>query len=520
MKDRCATDFKLFCEHYLSDSFRSPWSEFHLWLIKKIESVVLDHATEETKDVTAAPRGHAKSTLTSFAMPIWCAVYGYRKFIVIISATSPVAKQFITDIRNELEFNEKIVNDFGIQKNVDIWNSSEIYTRKHIFITSKGAGAQLRGMKFNSTRPQLVILDDLETPEDADSPTACEHVASWFNSDVMPMGAPDCSFFMIGTVLSYNCLLYHMLNDPQYSSWTRKTFQAVISFSRNPLWEEWEDIMVDLERGDSAASDARKFYEEHREEMLEGTKVLWPEQRKDMYLHLMTRRLESPEGFQSEYMNDPQTEATRVFKEEWLKNNLYIDHPEIRSICIGIDPAVVGKRRSDYSVIVVVAQCANNYFYVLECDAQKRRAEEIVDAAKEIIGKYYKYRPKIVVETNVMQTFFSNTLQQEFVKSGIYLEWIEVAPHGAKENKARRIESLAPHIRQGHIKFKEGQRILLSQLKNYPKGHDDAPDALEMAIRPLFKTSAVNFSFGSVNGTTKKQRDWDAMKKKVFREWG
>lgn len=75
IRDICARDFKRFCEYYLSDSFKSPWSPFHLWLINKIEDVVLHHGDEETRNVVAAPRGHAKSTLTSFAFPIWCACY-------------------------------------------------------------------------------------------------------------------------------------------------------------------------------------------------------------------------------------------------------------------------------------------------------------------------------------------------------------------------------------------------------------------------------------------------------------
>ena len=126
MRDVCATDFKKFCEYYLAESFPSPWSPFHLWLIEKIEDVVLRHSDEETRNVVAAPRGHAKSTITSFAFPIWCACYGYKKFIVIISATGPVAKQFIIDIRNELEFNDKIIRDFGRMRNDDIWNSTAV----------------------------------------------------------------------------------------------------------------------------------------------------------------------------------------------------------------------------------------------------------------------------------------------------------------------------------------------------------------------------------------------------------
>ena len=498
MKDICAQDFRKFCEYYLADSFKSDWSEkFHLWLIRKVEDVVLNHSDEETRNVVAAPRGHAKSTLISFAFVIWCICYGYKHFIVIISATGPVAKQFIIDIRNELEFNERIKNDFGEMKNDDIWNSNEIYTRNKVFLTSKGAGAQMRGMKFNSTRPDLVILDDLETAEQVASPSQNASLKQWFNSDVMPMGCPTCSFFYIGTVLSYDALLYHMLNDGEYSSWVRKTFQAVIKFSDSPLWAEWETIMTDLSRGDHAYTDAMAFYREHKEEMLAGTEVLWPNQRADMYEHLMERRIASEEGFASEFQNDPQTENTRTFKTEWLENNRYVDCPEIKEICIAIDPAIGGKRINDYSAIVAVARCADNYFYVLEADLKKRRPEEIIEDAKEIIAKYYAYKPKIVCETNQMQLFFSSTLQRELVQAGIYLEWIDVY-HTNGDSKIARIESLVPHVRQGHIKFKAGQKVLLSQLRNYPKGHDDGPDCLEMALKPLLETSAANFSFGSI----------------------
>ena len=502
MKDKCAVDFKLFCEYYLKDSFRSPWSKFHLWMMNKLQTIALEQENMETRDVTAAPRGHAKSTVTSFAYPIWCALYGYRKFIVVISDTTPVAKQFIVDIRNELEFNDKIKRDFGNVKDDSMWNTSELLLRNRTYITARGAGTQMRGMKFNSTRPDLVIIDDLEDKETVSSATQNAALAEWFNSDVMPMGAPYCHFFMVGTVLSYESLLYHMLNDPRYSSWTRKTFRAVEKFSDSLLWGEWETIMTDLSRGDDAYNDANKFYQEHKEEMLKGTEVLWPDQRPDMYKHLMERKLESEEGFASAFQNDPQTEKTRLFKEEWLENDLYEILPEIKEVCIAIDPAIASKRRNDYSVVTAVGRGKDNYFYVLECDAQKRTPEKLLDDATAIIAMYYSYKPKVVVETNQMQQFFSTTLQRDLVQKGIYLEWVEVY-HGPTSNKSVRIESLIPHIKQGHIRFKKDQRVLLSQLKNYPKAHDDAPDCLEMAVKPMLSAPVAQFGFGSIGGGNK-----------------
>ena len=115
-----------------------------------------------------------------------------------------------------------------------------------------------------------------------------------------------------------------------------------------------------------------------------------------------------------------------------------------------------------------------------------------------IIARYYTYNPKIVCETNQMQLFFSSTLQRELVQAGIYLDWIDIC-HAGGDSKAMRIESLVPHVRQGHIKFKQGQRILLSQLRNYPKGHDDGPDCLEMAMKPMLEAAVAQFSFGGIN---------------------
>ena len=183
---------------------------------------------------------------------------------------------------------------------------------------------------------------------------------------------------------------------------------------------------------------------------------------------------------------------------EWLENNYYIDLPEIKEVCIAIDPAVGSKRRNDYSAIVAVAKGQDGYFYVLEADLQKRRPEQIIEDAKMIIARYYTYNPKIVCETNQMQLFFSSTLQRELVQAGIYLDWIDIC-HAGGDSKAMRIESLVPHVRQGHIKFKQGQRILLSQLRNYPKGHDDGPDCLEMAMKPMLDAAVAQFSFGGIN---------------------
>lgn len=501
MKDKCATDFKLFCEYYLADSFTSPWSkEFHFWLIDKYKDIILNHPDSETKALVCSPRSHAKSTLTSYALVLWATLYGYKKFVLIVSATSKVASQFIVNLRVTLESNDRIKDDFGEQKGNSIWNSTEMMMQNGAYIISKGANSQIRGLNHSGSRCDLILLDDMESAEEVSSNDQVNELEHWLNADCIPAGAPGrCDVIFIGTILSYNSVLWRLLTEAKYSSWSRKRFQAVREFSTSPLWNEWESIMTDLSRGDESYTDARDFYDGHKEEMLKDTEVLWPEQRRDQYLWLMERQLESPLAFAAEYMNDPQTEELAIFKQAWIDKCMYEEAPEVKEVNIAIDPAVSAKRTADYSVVIVVARCTDNYFYVLKCDAQKRSGSKLVEDAKKIIAEYYRYKPSVYVESNQLQLFLSTALERELIEEGIYLDWNEVFHAGTKDKKSTRIESLAPHIKNGHIKFKADQRILLSQLRLFPRSHDDTVDALEMAMRPFLDSSVSSFSFGSAS---------------------
>lgn len=337
MKEECRYDFEKFCRTFLPDQFSSTWSSFHYDLVKALEDIIFNHKNEETKNVRAAPRGHAKSTFVSFAFPLWCICYGYKQTIIVISCSADMARLFLTRIREELEFNELIKNVFGKLQGTSKWNNSEILTSTGVYCVGKGAGQQMRGLNFKS-RPDLVIIDDLESEESVATETQRATLDKWFSSAVMKMGAPNCDFFFIGTVLSYDSLLYKLLTLPTYSMWQRKIYRAVIKFSDSTLWLEWEEKMTDLSDPDPYNT-AKNFYLEHKEEMLKGTEVLWEAQRENMYLHLMETRLQDEEAFNSEFQNDPQTEKSRVFKEEWLEENTYEYPPNIRRVYGAVDPS-------------------------------------------------------------------------------------------------------------------------------------------------------------------------------------
>lgn len=519
IKEECRYDFEKFCRTFLGEQFSSTWSTFHYDLVKALEDIIFNHKDEETKNVRAAPRGHAKSTFVSFAFPLWCICYGYKQTIIVISCSADMARLFLTRIREELEFNELIIKVFGKLQGSSKWNNSEILTSTGVYCVGKGAGQQMRGLNFKS-RPDLVIIDDLESEESVATETQRATLDKWFSSAVMKMGSPNCDFFFIGTVLSYDSLLYKLLTLPTYSMWQRKIYRAVIKFSESTLWLEWEEKMTNLSDPDPYNT-AKKFYLKHKKEMLKGTKVLWESQRENMYLHLMETRLQDEEAFNSEFQNDPQTEKSRIFKEEWLEENTYEYPPNIKRVYGAVDPSCGKNRKADTSAIVILGEGEDNYIYVLEASIKVRRVEDIILDMEKIIGKYYNLLEGFVVETNQFQALFSTTVQQHFIDLGMYVNWIEIF-HGANDKKERRINSMIPKIKNGYLKFNKSHVMLWRQMKNYPKDRDDGVDCLEMALRPLLQSRNNTLCFGSLNTnvSTMSERGSDKVVREIKKSFG
>lgn len=519
IKEECRYDFEKFCRTFLGEQFSSTWSTFHYDLVKALEDIIFNHKDEETKNVRAAPRGHAKSTFVSFAFPLWCICYGYKQTIIVISCSADMARLFLTRIREELEFNELIIKVFGKLQGSSKWNNSEILTSTGVYCVGKGAGQQMRGLNFKS-RPDLVIIDDLESEESVATETQRATLDKWFSSAVMKMGSPNCDFFFIGTVLSYDSLLYKLLTLPTYSMWQRKIYRAVIKFSESTLWLEWEEKMTDLSDPDPYNT-AKEFYLKHKKEMLKGTKVLWESQRENMYLHLMETRLQDEEAFNSEFQNDPQTEKSRIFKEEWLEENTYEYPPNIKRVYGAVDPSCGKNRKADTSAIVILGEGEDNYIYVLEASIKVRRVEDIILDMEKIIGKYYNLLEGFVVETNQFQALFSTTVQQHFIDLGMYVNWIEIF-HGANDKKERRINSMIPKIKNGYLKFNKSHVMLWRQMKNYPKDRDDGVDCLEMALRPLLQSRNNTLCFSSLNTnvSTMSERRSDKVVREIKKNFG
>jgi len=297
----CEEDLYLFAIRYFSHYLKQPSSEFHKYIYNFLTNNINQRKkySRGFKHAIAAPRSNAKSSVISTILPLWCIAYNKKKFIIIISDTVDQAIDFLSDVKREIDHNVLLQRDFPhIVGKGPTWKQDEIITNNDIKLMALGTKSKVRGRKYGIHRPDLICGDDLENSAMVRSEAEREWIRyQWFNKDLLHVHGEKGTFtdiLIVGTILGKEALLTALLDPNEYPDWTSRRFKAVHKFSDSPLWDEWEELYKN--RFDENRIDtARQFFEDHKEEMLEGTKVLWPEG--DPYYDLMVEKISDYSAF-------------------------------------------------------------------------------------------------------------------------------------------------------------------------------------------------------------------------------
>lgn len=503
-KELAAFDLSYFGRAYLPHYFVRKSPHFHeeldgIWSqgVMKGKSPLKEAKTisrmKGSRQVVAAPRGHAKSTNFTFKDSLHAVLYGYKHYILILSDSSEQAEGFLDDIKTELEDNANIIMDFGSLKGCKAWRSGVILTSTDVKAEAIGSGKKVRGRRHRNWRPDLIVLDDIENDENVNTPEQRKKLKSWFDKAVSKAGDTYTDIMYIGTILHYDSLLSNVLVNPRYKA---RKYRAVISEAVNTkLWEEWESIYTNL-FNENHEKDAKVFYEAHEEEMLLGVEVLWEE--KLSYYDLMEIKVSEGEAsFNSELQNDPVDPENATFNPEWFDyyEPELVDFSSPEFIFIGAnDPSLGKNKKSDTSSIINLAQSTKTgYMYVVDASVEKRKPDVIIDDVFEMQRRlkrdYGKGFYKFGVEVVQFQYYFKEVMAAKSVQEGEYIPIEEIQ---STVNKMLRIESLQPVIKNKYLKFNRDHKTLLKQLQEYPMGkNDDAPDGLQMAVQLAQSVKAV-----------------------------
>lgn len=454
--------------------------EFHQILCNKLNELN-DNPTK--KICWSVPRGHAKSGYMSNVFPVHQISYKKRYYIIIVSETGGMSRAFVDWVNGQLKYNKKLREDFGevLSPNKmmnELDNQDAFITHTGIKVQASSIGSQLRGSRNGAYRPDLVILDDLESSKNTNTPELRLKNEMWFNSVIMPIGdITRTAFIYMGTLVHGQGLLPHVLQRADFDG---RIYSAIVSEpERMDLWEEFDKILRDVENP-NRDFEADKFYYENQAEMDKGARTLWNE--RFTYKELMKIKVNvGSKAFSSEYLNLPSDSDSCIFKSEYFVfyPELGIDYRKL-DVYSFWDIAIGKNSRSDYNAIITIGRDrVTGVIYVIDAWAEKIPMHKALQVA---LRKIKQWKPKVFgVETVQAQFDMFRQLREKCIQEGIYSTRIlAVNPKGKKEE---RVEALEPLVEGGYIRFNKGHRLLLEQMELFPAhDNDDLPDALASAV--------------------------------------
>ncbi len=332
-----AASLQVFCETYYSHVFHLGWSADHLAIIAKLEQVVSDGG----QLAWAQPRGSGKTSLTEAAI-VWAACTGRRRFVVAVGASEDNAAQIVESIRAELESNDLLAADWpevcypirrleGLATRTPGQLLDGKRTRIRLgakelvlptvagspasgtVIRAVGMTGSLRGLKHEGRRPDLALLDDVQTDQSARSPAQVQRLESMINGAVLGLAGPGQRIAAVAlcTVISTDDLADRLLDRKRNPVWQGERFKLMYAMpTSEKLWEQYAELRAEgLRRGDGGRG-ATVFYAANQAAMDAGAKPAWADRHNSDEVsaiqHAMNIKLDRGDAaFAAEYQNEP-----------------------------------------------------------------------------------------------------------------------------------------------------------------------------------------------------------------------
>ena len=347
-RKRCGRDLKKFCRTYFPEAFPLPFSADHEAALKSIQTVIVDGGLQ----ALAMPRGTGKTTITVRAA-MWAALYGYRRFVVILSATQGMAAGLLQAIKTELEWNDRLGEDFPDvcypirrlennarrcvgqlfrgQQTLIKWKSDFLAfplmpddachgaNVSEAVIAAAGLTGAIRGKSHSrstgqTSRPDLVILDDPQTRDSATNPLQSAKRAAIIQGDVLGMAGPGkkkIAAIMPCTVIVRDDLADQMLDMERNPQWGGYRTKAVYAWpTASDLWDKYHKLRAAGMQAKKGWEDATAFYRGNRPAMDAGAEVAWADRfdtgEVSAVQHVENLRSDiGEEAFEAEFNNNP-----------------------------------------------------------------------------------------------------------------------------------------------------------------------------------------------------------------------
>lgn len=405
-------------------------------------------------EVRAWSRELAKSARSMMEI-CYLALTGQIRNVLVVSNSYDNACRLLDPFKKQLEADMRITLDYGTQPTEGKWEDGEFTARCGCSFRAIGAGQSPRGTRNAETRPDFILIDDLDTDEACRNPDRVRQTWEWVEGALLPTRSVSeaCRVLFNGNIIARDSCI------------TRAIKMAT----------HVDVVNIRDKNGRST----------------------WPQKNSEEDIDRVLSQI-SARAAQQEYFNNPLSEGD-VFKEmTWGKCPPL---SKFRHLVAYGDPAPSeNKSKQSSTKAVMLCGLLKGTLYVLNCRLDRGLNSEFIDWYAELDqwaeGKATVYN---VMENNKLQDPFFQQVFRPLVaekRKELGMPHFAVLPDAKKKtDKATRIEAnLEPMSREGrlvlnidernspHMKRLEEQFLMFSLTLKYPA---DGPDCVEGALRWL-----------------------------------
>lgn len=416
----------------------------------------------------AAPRGHAKSTAITFSYTLAALLFRERRFVVIVSDSEFQASMFLGQIKQALQENQDIVNLFHIKKNekgivefdketeTDIIVSTE---DGHKFrVIAKGSEQKMRGLLWEGQRPDLMVLDDMESDEQVMNKERRDKFRRWFYGALIPALSENGLIRYVGTILHQDAMLEQLM--PKVGG--IYVIEEPLKMYKEKYAGFWHTVK----------------YRAHSEDWKE---ILWPDRWSKERLQEVKAeytQMGLSDKYSQEYLNVPIDESTAFFKRKDFQGMVPEDKKKNLNYYITGDFAISERDRADYTVFVVGGMDENGMLHIRNVVRARMDGEEIIQT---MIGLQKVYNPLAFgIEEMQVSKALGPYINRAMVESNVYMNIILMKPY--RSDKLTRAQSIRARMRAGGVRFDKGAdwyQDMEDECILFPRSrHDDQVDSL------------------------------------------
>lgn len=432
-------------------------SEFHIDLLKHAEQwVVEDELPAQSRDAYIAPRGVGKSTWLFLLLPLWAAAHGHRKFVAAFADSAEQSIKHLLTFKQELEQNNLLRTDYPalcspirrktggtVADNRNLYMSSD-----NFYFSAMGIDSTSLGLKIGNTRPDLLILDDVEPPEANYSLNMKEKRLTNILEAIFPLN------------------IYARVLIAGTTSMPSSIIHDLVKAARGEETEKWvgeENIR------------AHHYPALITDEVTGEERSLWPEKWPLSYLD----SIRNTRAFASQLQNDPMSRDAPFWNSSDFQ---YREDMPCTHMLLSIDPSVTTREKSDFTAIAVIGYNSTDKTCIVK-DAWALKiqpGEPLRERILEIIHKH----PQIsgcLVETNQGGDVWKTILHDLPVP---------IQTVHQKVNKEVRAGELLHEYQVGKVFHIRRIPTLEEQMVAFPHGaHDDLVDAVGTGVAVFLKSS-------------------------------